>query len=346
MKLSLFKTTIMFVLLLTTTAYCQQQGLGFSFYGGGARSEGMGQAYIALSDDGSAGNWNPAGLSYMQQSEAQFLYQPWFVDINTSITSIGLVFPAIGTVAISLINVGYGDMDVTTLGMQDGTGELFSASDLALSVSYARKLAQWFAFGASAKYISSKIWHSSASAVALDLGVLVNTNFFSITGNRDDGLTIGMSISNYGTKMTYDGMDLLQPIDILPDEEGNYQGVMGKFKTEQWELPLIFRIGISIKPVKVGPHSLTLAVDALHPNNNCESVNMGGEYKLKVPTVGDFYLRGGYKALFMEDSEFGFSFGGGVVMRMLNNVAFKVDYAYRGIGILGKVHCYTLGILF
>ncbi|MCP4703820.1 MAG: hypothetical protein GY865_04345 [candidate division Zixibacteria bacterium] len=67
MKLSLFKTAIMFVLILTTTAYCQQQGLGFSYYGGGARSEGMGQAYIALSDDGAAGGWNPAGL-YIHES--------------------------------------------------------------------------------------------------------------------------------------------------------------------------------------------------------------------------------------------------------------------------------------
>ena len=67
MKLSLFKTAIMFVLLLTTTAYCQQQGLSFSYFGGGARSEGMGQAYIALSDDGAAGSWNPAALYVHEQ---------------------------------------------------------------------------------------------------------------------------------------------------------------------------------------------------------------------------------------------------------------------------------------
>ncbi len=74
MKLSLFKTAIMFVLLLTTTAYCQQQGLSFSYYGGGARSEGMGQAYIALSDDGAAGSWNPAGLYVHEKTLMGFSY--------------------------------------------------------------------------------------------------------------------------------------------------------------------------------------------------------------------------------------------------------------------------------
>lgn len=74
MKLSLFKTTIMFFLILTTTAYSQHQGLGFNFYGGGARSEGMGQAYIALSDDGAAGSWNPAALYIHENTLMGFSY--------------------------------------------------------------------------------------------------------------------------------------------------------------------------------------------------------------------------------------------------------------------------------
>jgi len=61
-------------LILTTTAYCQQQGIGFNFYGGGARSEGMGQAYIALSDDGAAGGWNPAGLYVHEKLLMGFSY--------------------------------------------------------------------------------------------------------------------------------------------------------------------------------------------------------------------------------------------------------------------------------
>jgi hypothetical protein len=182
--------------------------------------------------------------------------------------------------------------------------------------------------------------------MALDLGVVVNTDFFSLSGKREDGLNIGMSISNYGTKMKYDGMDLLNPIDILPNEEGNFRDVPGQFKLESWELPLIFRIGISFHPLIIGNQRLTVAVDALHPNNNSESVNVGAQYLVRMPRSGDFYVRAGYKALGMNASEYGFSFGGGMILRMMDNLGFKIEYAYRGIGILGSTHCYTLGVLF
>ena len=48
----------------------------------------------------------------------------------------------------------------------------------------------------------------------------------------------------------------------------------------------------------------------------------------------------------MEDSEYGLALGGGFLLRMMHNVGLKVEYAYRGIGILGKVHSYTVGVLF
>ncbi len=74
MKLSLLKLTTLVVLVLTTTAYGQQQGMTFNFFGGGARSEGMGQAYIAISDDATAGGWNPAGLYVHEKTFTGFSY--------------------------------------------------------------------------------------------------------------------------------------------------------------------------------------------------------------------------------------------------------------------------------
>ena len=59
MKWSLVKFVAIF-LTLTTTAFCQLSNLDFT--GGGARAEGMGKAYLAVSDDISAVSWNPAGL--------------------------------------------------------------------------------------------------------------------------------------------------------------------------------------------------------------------------------------------------------------------------------------------
>lgn len=320
--------------------------VNFLEIGFGSAGNAMGDAYVSMVKDLTAVYWNPAGLAFMQQNEAHFFHQPWIADINTSFVGAGLVLENVGTFAASIIYTGYGEQEVTTLRQQEGTGELFDAADFVASLSYSRRLAEWFSFGASLKYISSSIWHLQGSATALDLGVIVQTQFFTPTGKRADGLNIGMSIANYGTRLKYGGIDLLNPIDILPDEAGNYRDTPGQFALQEWELPLIFRVGVSINPIVIGNQRLTLAVDALHPNNNSESVNVGAQYQVAIPTTGTFYLRGGYKALLMDDSEYGLSLGGGMELRFMNNLGLKLDYAYRGVGILGKTHSYSVGILF
>lgn len=344
--------SIIAVLILIHTAFAQKPmrvgttAANFLEVGYGAAGNAMGDAYVSIAHDLSSAYWNPAGLAYMEKNEAMFVFQPWLIDVNSSFAAVGIVLPDVGTLAISLISMDFGEMDVTTLEMQEGTGEQFSASDFTFGVSFGRKLVEWFSFGASAKYISSQIWHTEARAFAVDMGVIMNTGFFSSTGEREHGLNVGMSISNYGTRMQYDGIDLINPIDIKPDEAGNFRDVPGQFRLQEWELPLIFRLGTSIQPIYSDNHELLLSADALHPNNNNESVNLGAQYKFKSPTFGDIYIRGGYKALFMDDSQYGPTFGFGIVTHMLHNTGIKIEYAFRDIGVLGNAHSYGISVIF
>ena len=323
----------------TTTANFLEIGIG-------SASGGMGEAYVAVANDLSAIYWNPAGLSSLKGVGVQFMLQPWVVDINTIFAAGAVNVPRIGTFALSLTQIGYGQMDVTTLTYQEGTGEQYTANELALTFSFSRRLVPWFSFGTNAKLVQSNIWHASANAFALDLGVLVNTHFFSVTGEKEDGMMIGMSISNYGTRMKYDGIDLYQPIDISEYEEGNYGDVAGQFRTQEWELPLLFRIGVAVKPIVSNFATLTLAADALHPNNNTESINIGFAFKFKFPGNGAVIFRGGQKALFMDKPQFGLTWGLGLEWNFLNNRKIVVDYAYKTMGILGNVHATTIGLNF
>jgi hypothetical protein len=314
--------------------------------GYGSAGLALGDAYVSLAKDVSSIYWNPAGLGYMEKSEFQAMHQPWLADIGTAFVGLGYVVPRFGTIGVGFIYTGYGEEEVTSMLMQEGTGEKFDGLDYAVSLSYGRKLAQWFSFGASGKYVNSRIWHESASAVALDLGAIVNTSFLSWTGDQESGLAIGMSIANYGTRMQYNGIDLKRPIDEAPNEAGNFEYVPARYETQTWELPLIFRIGVSAHPILTSNHRCTVSVDALHPNNNSEYINVGGEYALTIPGVGIFSLRSGYKGLNMVDSEYGMTFGFGILMNFLNNNALKVDYAYREMGLLGHMNAYTLSMTF
>lgn len=323
----------------TTAANFLEMGIG-------SAANAMGEAYVATTRDLSSIYWNAAGLAYMNQNEVQVSYQPWIADIDVAFIGGGVVLPRIGTLALSVTSMNYGRTGVTTLEMQEGTGETYQAVEYAASVSYSRKLAQWFAFGASGKFIASNIWHMKATAAAVDIGVLVNTHFLSPNGERENGMCIGMSISNYGTRMRYDGMDLLRPIDILPEYNGNYKDVEGQFRLQQWELPLVLRLGVAIFPLVTSVQRLTLAVDALHPNNNSESINLGIEYAYLIPGVGRIMLRTGYRGLYMDETEYGLTAGAGFHFTRLRNNLLKVDYAYKDIGLLGYSSTFTLGFTF
>ncbi|MFH2049570.1 MAG: hypothetical protein ABIJ12_09000 [bacterium] len=63
---SLFWKSLALIFILTVSVFGQTnytiEGFKFEFQGSGARAEGMGKAFLSVSDDNTAGSWNPAGL--------------------------------------------------------------------------------------------------------------------------------------------------------------------------------------------------------------------------------------------------------------------------------------------
>lgn len=63
---SLFWKSLTLIFILTVSVFGQTnyriEGFKFDFQGSGARAEGMGKAFLSVSDDNTAGSWNPAGL--------------------------------------------------------------------------------------------------------------------------------------------------------------------------------------------------------------------------------------------------------------------------------------------
>lgn len=59
---------------LVTAATAAAQDVSLSRVGSGARAAGMGNAFIAVSDDGTAASWNPAGLSQLVKPEFSLVH--------------------------------------------------------------------------------------------------------------------------------------------------------------------------------------------------------------------------------------------------------------------------------
>jgi hypothetical protein len=301
----------------------------------GARGVGMGSAFVAVADDISSMYWNPAGLARMKQGEASFSNTRWIADIAYNYAGVAVPLGQFGTLGANATFLTMDDMARTTNFEPEGTGETFSAGSYAFGLTYARNLTDRFSIGFNFKYVQERIWHTSASGMAVDVGTLFDTQF--------QGMKIGMSISNYGTKMRMDGRDLVLQTDVDARDPGNNPSINAALQTDKFDMPLLFRVGISVDVLKgLYDSNLIVAVDALHPNDDVESVNAGLEYTYHRMVS----LRAGYKSLFARDSEEGLSFGGGLTTKVFGRTAIRLDYAWGDFGILKDIQKFSLGLSF
>jgi len=326
------------IILIGDLAYAQKKVgttaapfLGISV---GPRATAMGGAFTAVSDDATALYWNPGGLARANKSQLILSHTNWLIE--TDFTWVGFVLNLDGTNAIglSITQLNYGEEEVTSVVQPEGTGERWGASDFAATISYSRNLTDRFSIGGSVKYIQQKIWHESASGFALDVGLLFITQF--------NEMKLGMSISNFGTDMRLDGKDLLHKIDLDPEAQGHNETIMGKLKTDSFPLPLFFRVGVAMDLVRTPPNRLTLAIDALRPSDNSETLNIGVEYVWNEL----LFIRGGYKSLFREDSEEGLTTGVGLRCDLGNLGVITIDYTYVDFGLFEGIQMMALGISF
>ena len=301
----------------------------------GARGVGMGGAYIASAEDVTSMYWNPAGLARLKTSEAIFSHTNWLADVAFNFVGVGIQTGNYGSLGLHATFLTMDDMKRTTPDQPDGTGETFSAGSYEVGISYAKNLTDRFSIGGTAKYIQEKIWHSTSQGIAFDIGTIFDTQF--------NGLKIGMSIRNYGPKMQMSGRDMLVQTDIDSRFAGNNPNINANLTTDKWDLPLTFQVGLAMDILKgVGNSDLILAVDALHPNDDMESMNVGAEYVFN----NMFSLRGGYNSLFGKDAEAGLCLGAGFQYSLTGMGSLYMNYAFQDFGILNSVQKFSIGLGF
>ncbi len=302
--------------------------------GVGARPIALGGSFVAEASDLSTLYWNPAGLAGLSGSAVQLSHTAYLVDIDYNFAAFGTNLGSAGTLAFAVLFLDSGEMEVRTATQPEGTGERFKAQNFALQLSYGRALTDRFALGGSVKYIQERIWHSTASTVAFDVGTLFTTPY--------ERLRLGASMSNFGSKMHMEGRDILFSDDPSPGTDGNVEIVNAAFETDRFALPLLFRVGLAWDAFRAADHRIVLSTAAAHPNDNSEYLNLGGEYTFRDLVA----LRAGYRNLFEQDGEQGLTLGAGLNLRLDRSLRARFDYAYAEFGRLEQTHWFTVDLAF
>jgi len=223
--------------------------------GVGARAIAMGEAYTAVADDSSSLYWNPAGLAIMNQSQASFMYNQSFQDMNFSNLSLATITEH-GGLGGSISYLGYGDIDgFDNAGNPTGNVNAYSG----YATFGGAYLGDLWSAGASIKGIQGTLADVTARGVAFDLGTNVIYPHEVLGGAT---LRFAAAVRNLGPSMSY--LDQKDP------------------------MPTDLRLGSSL--LRLFDGKLNASVDYSKMRDMKSAFYMGGEYWL-VPMLA---LRTGY----------------------------------------------------
>ena len=170
----------------------------------GARSVGMGGAFVASMDSPLGSLWNPAGLSVLSQNQVSFETSRLFE--STSMHAIGFAIPSqrLPSFGLSIFNLRSGDFERTNdLNQSIGT---FGESDIAFLLTASKNLSRELALGVTAKVVQQSLDDQSAVGVGADIGVL-----YDITPS----FRVGASVLNVGgPSMQFRTIDETYPVEF------------------------------------------------------------------------------------------------------------------------------------
>jgi len=322
----MIRNSLLFLIILTFfSRYFAEEKLaqtGFQFLSVAtdARAGAMGDAMTSLELGSASLYFNPAGLARIDDRFELLANQnKWIADItyNSYALSFNPAGGRYGVFGLTFVSVDYGEVEGTMVWANEKgyiDTEIMNPTAFSAGLGYAKTLTDKFAVGGQIKYAGQQLGKSMttlgedslivkknlAFATAVDFGTLYRTGFKS--------LVFGMSVRNFSNEI--------------------------KFEKEGFQLPLTFRLGLSMDLMDLLPdipgHSLLLSVDASHPRSYPEQLMVGLQYGLQET----LFLRLGYEGN-RDENDISFGFG-------LSRFGMSFDYAYTPYGVFDNVQRMTL----
>ncbi|KAA3618656.1 MAG: hypothetical protein DWQ05_06760 [Calditrichaeota bacterium] len=313
-----------------------QSGMTYLGISLSARQSGMGNASVASVSGAQGLFYNPAAITQLDKYSIVTNQVNWLVD--THVYGIGAVVPLDkwGTLGLDVVYMDYGtiigtkrvDKSVDDRGYIT-TGDI-GVEDYAIGFTYAYAVSDKFSFGTKLKFAHESLGNADYTVAVIDeendefeyssKEWKLNQWGFDFGGYYDTGyksLVFAVAFQNFSRDMVY--------------------------WTEKFQMPLVLRMGLAAdlnEMLGLGLDGIKLntSIDAMHPIDYTEQVNLGGEVVYK----NRFAVRSGYQ--FNQDTE-NLSFGFGVNFKYQGTEAF-FDYAFTQAEYFEDINRFSLSFSF
>ncbi len=287
----------------------------------GSRGTAMGGAVVANSYGIDAIYWNPAGLAWLEGTEAMASLLPYIADIDVTYFAIGKQLEDFGAVALSVKVVSAGKIEETTEAFPDGTGSVFEPTMAVIGLTFAKAVSTQVNFGMTGRYIREDIFEVSASGLSFDFGFTYEPRIY--------GLTLGLAIRNFGPDIKFSGSGFERLDDNNRPVASSDAGA---------ELPTSFDLGLAYNFLNEGLNSATMSYNFRSNNLSNDNFNGGLEYVYDER----YSLRAGYIYSSNENFLYGFSLGAGVSVDLGEDARLTFEYSWTDTEVFNSNQYFTM----
>lgn len=199
-----------------------------SFAGNGDRSGQAGAQHLLIDPWAKTNGWgtagvaeirglesifsNVAGIAFVKKTEVGITRTQYLSGSGAGISINAFAFTqslkrfnketkstkSLGTIGISVFNMGFGDIPVTTVEQPDGTSAIFSPKLNYIGIHYAYSFNKYVHGGVGVKIISESISDLVSTGIAIDAGVQYVSGMY-------ENFKIGVTLKNLGMPTSYSG---------------------------------------------------------------------------------------------------------------------------------------------
>ncbi len=291
-------------------------GYTFVKLGVGVRPVAMGNAFTAISDDGNAVFWNPAGLGMVNGYHVTGMLMNHLSYFNYYNITSALPAGKAGTFGLGLSYLGADDIEYSERGEEIGT---FTNSDMLLNIGYGRSFGRrrTVSVGGAFKVVRGQLYRYSSYGVLADIGVLINPLRY---------IYLGTVIKHLGTPRHFIEMQEYPPVN--------------------------FRQGVAVK-LPVGNNQLAFSADySIYPDFS-PTISLGAEAWIRTPgllglsgskRITGFALMAGYQSGHGEGTFSGFSMGFSLQLAVADGIHLDIGALLLSYGYLGTSERIAIGL--